>query len=106
MLIPNNCLSNKHQSIITRFDPTENSWTKLGNMNWARYAQGVIQVDNEFIVVGGWGSGYGDFTTSYYSYGVSVPTESCKLNGDSMTCIMREPKLFAFFFYPELMLIE
>ena len=42
----------------------------------------MIQVDNEFIVVGGG-----------RSRGKNIPTESCKLNGQSMTCTTREPKL-------------
>ena len=62
----------------------------------ARRGHGVIQVDNEFIVVGG----------SRDKYGIEdVPTESCKLNGKSMTCTTREPQLSSFTGYPELMLI-
>ena len=56
----------------------------------ARYAHGVIQFENEFIVVGGWGN---------------YQTESCKLNGQSMTCTTREPSLSKFTAYAELMLI-
>ena len=61
----------------------------------ARERHGVIQVDNEFIVVGGCKDGY---CTD------SVPTESCKLIGQSMTCTTREPQLSKFALYPELML--
>ena len=89
----NNYKSGGKQSTIARFDPIENSWTPLGNLNVARYAHGVIQVDNEFIVVGGNRSGDED-----------EPTESCKLNGQSMTCTTREPRLSWFSYYPELML--
>ena len=87
MSIPNN--SKEYLSTIARFDPIENSWTKLGNLKVARYGHGVIQVDNEFIVVGGRGN---------------LPTESCKLNGQSMKCTTREPQLLNFAYYPELML--
>ena len=83
------------QSTIARFDPIKNSWTKLGNLNVARYEHGVIQVDNEFIVVGGSRKGDED-----------EPTESCKLNGKSMTCTSREPRLSGFSNYPELMLLS
>ena len=83
------------QSTIARFDPIENTWTKLGNLNVAREGHGVIQVNNEFIVVGG-----------SQSSGEDEPTESCKLNGQSMICTTREPKLSRFSFYPELMLIS
>ena len=79
------------QSTIARFDPIENTWTKLGSLKVARKEHGVIQIDNEFIVVGG----------DQYN----APTESCKLNLLSMTCTTREPQLSYFAFYPELMLI-
>ena len=92
MSIPNN--SQESQSAIARFDPMENSWTKLGSLKVARTGHGVIQVDNEFIVVGGWRDGKED-----------EPTESCKLFGQSMTCTTREPQLSKFTRYPELMLI-
>ena len=91
MSIPKN--SGRYQSTIARFDPIENSWTKLGNLKVARRGHGVIQVDNEFIVVGGRRHGKED-----------EPTESCKLNGQSMKCTTREPQLWKFKFYPELML--
>ena len=99
MSIPNNSytannFSGGYQSTIARFDPIENSWTKLGNLKVARRAHGVIQVDIEFIVVGGYTAPDG-----------AVPTESCKLNGKSMTCTTREPQLSSFALYPELMLM-
>ena len=93
--IPNN--SYDEQSTIARFDPIENSWTKLGNLNVARRGHGVIQANNEFIVVGGSRDGNG--------YDGGEPTESCELNGESMTCTTREPQLWNFELYPELMLI-
>ena len=95
MLVPNISYAAKgagQQSTVARFDPTKNSWTKLGDLKFARSGLGVIQVDNEFIVVGGMRVG-----------GVDEPTESCKLNGQSMTCTTREPKLLDFMYYPELM---
>ena len=86
----NNGASGGPKSTIARFDPIENSWTKLGNLQVNRRGHGVIQVDNEFIVVGGLGY---------------KPTESCKLTGQSMTCTKRKPNLIKFFEYPQLMLI-
>ena len=90
MSIPNNSL--ERQSTIARFDPIENSWTKLGNLQVNRRGHGVIQVDNEFIVVGG---------------DVKRKSESCKLNRQSMKmkCTPRQPDLTKFKNYPELMLI-
>ena len=54
----------------------------------------VIIRSNEVIVVGG------------YSKESNESTESCKINGDSMTCTTREPKKAEFAFYPELMPIS
>ena len=85
--------SRKHLSTIARFDPIQNSWTKLGDLNVAQAGHGVIQVDNQFIVVGGSRDGDED-----------KPTESCKLNGESVICITREPQLSVFTYYPELMI--
>ena len=68
----------------------------------ARQAHDVIQVDNEFIVVGG--DGYGGPVGGPIGY-QDEPTESCKLNGQSMTCTTREPQLSSFALYPELMLM-
>ena len=90
--IPNN--SDRRESTISRFDPIENSWEKLGDLNVARAGQGVIQVGNQFIVVGGSRSGKED-----------EPSESCKLNQKSVVCTTREPTLSNFGWYPELMLI-
>ena len=92
MSIPNN---SGVQSTIARFDPIWNSWTKLGNLQVARDGHGVIQVDNEFIVVGGRISNFN-----------AVPTESCKLNGQSITCTTTVPELSKFSYYPELMIIR
>ena len=82
----------QYVSTITQYDPTQDNWTKLGNLNYKRYAHRVIQVDNEFLVVGG-----------FISADLS-PTESCKLNGQSMKCIMRGPSL-EYFDYLELLLV-
>ena len=68
-------------SSIVRFDPIQNIWTKLGDVQKGRFAHGVIQVESEFIVSGGDGT---------------FPTESCKLKNDSMTCIKRKPTLSDF----------
>ena len=94
MPIQNN--SSERQSTIARFDPTQNDWKKLGNLRVARDRHGVIQVENEFIVIGGHRDDYAR---------ENVPTESCKLNQQSITCTTREPTLLNFAYYPELMLI-
>ena len=85
----------RYQSTIARFDPIQNSWTKLGDLTMDRDGHGVIVVENEFIVVGGNRNGKED-----------EPTESCKLqNEQSMNCTQREPHLATFTLYPELLFI-
>ena len=94
MSIQNNSYPHR-RSTIARFDPIENTWTTLGDLKVGRSGNGVIQLNNEFIVVGGSADGSKD-----------EPTESCKLDGQSMICTAREPKLSnGFSNYPELMLI-
>ena len=88
------------QSTVARYDPIQDSWEKLnGGLNGRRSGHSVILVENEFIVIGGINS----FVTMVG--GGDVPTESCKLKGQSMTCTTREPTLTQFTVYPELMLI-
>ena len=98
MTIPNN--RGGFQSVIGRFDPVQNSWTKLGNLKVARSGHFGIQAGNEFIMVGGLNS----FGVKDSGLG-NLPTESCKFNGQSMICTTREPSLKQFTAYPELMLL-
>ena len=78
------------QSGIARFDPIQNTWTKLGDLKQSAVAHRVIQVDNDFIVFGGLGNKY---------------AESCIFDGQKMTCTKREPQLTNFN-YLELILIQ
>ena len=97
----------ERQSTIARFDPIENIWTKLGNLKVPRWGLGVIEVDNEFIVVGGYGYTINAGLAPPYGNAPPydpLPTESCKLNGQSITCTPREPFLNQFAFYPEIIL--
>ena len=87
-----NPYENPYRPTIARFDPIKNKWTKLGHLKVARDGHSVIQVDNEFIVVGGQQASY---------KGNYISTESCKLNGQSMVCTKREPELSQFA-YPHL----
>lgn len=97
------CYKSTFQSDIARFDPDEDSWARIGYLHGTRAGHGVIQVGNEFIVVGGSRDGDED-----------IPTESCKLNGQfqitwKILCTPRlgprEQKLRRFTYYPELILI-
>ena len=73
----------------------------MGNLNIARSGHSVIYVENEFIVAGGINS-FGPQDKGLKS----VPTESCKLNGQSsMTCTTREPVLTQFTAYPGMIVL-
>ena len=73
----------------------------MGNLKIARSGHNVIEVENEFIVVGGLNS-FGAQDKGLKA----VPTESCKLNGQSsMTCTTREPVLAQFTAYPGLIVL-
>ena len=67
----------------------------MGNLEKARRGHGVIKVESEIIIVGGFDGAKG-----------AEPTELCKLNGLSITCMIREPYLSNVNRYPELMLVS
>ena len=69
---------------IARFDPAKNVWKHLGKLIKPRNRHSVVQLDNNFIIVGG----------KRYNNGDYVPTESCKFNKKSkMICTERKPEL-------------
>ena len=69
---------------IARFDPAKNVWKNLGKLIKPRNRHSVVQLDNNFIIVGG----------KRYNNGDYVPTESCKFNKKSkMICTERKPEL-------------
>ena len=73
-------------SRIARFDPAKNKWKPLGKLNKPRNRHSVVQLDNEFIIVGG----------KRYTNGNYVPTESCKFKNHKKTkmrCTDRKPAL-------------
>ena len=112
MTIPNNSYKRQIlQATVGRFDPIENRWTRLGYLKVPRSGHGVIRVDNEFIVVGGWKepdanmqlyAAYPSYDDMTYN---DVLTESCKLSGQAIICTTRKPQLSVFADYPELMLM-
>ena len=79
--------SNIALSTIARFDQSSKKWSKLGNLVTARYGAGVVYDGQTFLVVGG--IGYG-----------ALLTEECKLDGMSITCTSRPPKLNNFYRWP------
>ena len=83
--------SNKATTIIAKFDPTQNVWTKLGNLQFSRYGFGAIEVQKHFLIMGG---------------EEKKRTETCVISGESIKCKSREPTLNNFQFYPALMVVE
>ena len=83
--------SNKATTIIAKFDPTKNVWTKLGNLQFSRYGFGAIEIQKHFLIMGG---------------EEKKRTETCVISGESIKCKSREPTLNNFQFYPALMVVE
>ena len=77
--------------IIAKFDPTKNVWNKLGNLRFSRHAFGAIEIQKQFLIMGG---------------GDKKRTETCILTGESIKCKSREPTLNSFQLYPALMVVE
>ena len=72
-------------SVIAKYDPAWNKWSKLGDLNNGRYGHGVIRLGDEFLVVGG---------AEFLDY--EKNTEACRLERDKMICSEREPTLSDF----------
>ena len=78
-------------STVAKFVPTKNIWTKLGNLQFSRHGFGVVEIQKQFLVMGGKGK---------------KRTEMCVVTGQKIKCKSREPTLNDFQFYPALMVIE
>ena len=78
-------------STVAKFVPTKNIWTKLGNLQFSRHGFGVVEIQKQFLVMGGEGK---------------KRTEVCVVTGETIKCKSREPTLDDFQFYPALMVIE
>ena len=83
--------SNKAIPTIAKFDPTQNIWTKLGNLQFSRYGFGAIEIQKHFLIMGG---------------EEKKRTETCVISGESIKCKSREPTLNNFQLYPALMVVE
>ena len=83
--------SNKAIPTIAKFDPTQNVWTKLGNLQFSRYGFGAIEIQKHFLIMGG---------------EEKKRTETCVISGESIKCKSQEPTLNNFQFYPALMVVE
>ena len=78
-------------STIAKFEPTKNIWTKLGNLQFSRHGFGAIEIQKQFLILGGEGK---------------KRTEVCVLNSETIKCKSREPTLNNFQSYPAMMVIE
>ena len=76
---------------IAKFNPTKNIWTKLGNMQFKRHGFGAIEIQKQFLIMGGEGK---------------IRTEICEITGEKAKCKSREPTLNNFLYYPAMMIIE
>ena len=68
-------------SVIAKFNPDSNTWSKLGNLKNKRHEFGMIQIGDEYLIVGG-------------SY--DKKTETCRLENNEMICTEREPTMTDF----------
>ena len=78
-------------SNVAKFDPKENKWTTLTNLQFARYSFGIIEIEKKFIVLGGVGT---------------IRSEICQFTGKGLECKIREPTLTSFQEYPVMMKID
>ena len=85
-------IMDRTSDIDASFDTKSRQWKKLGHLNQARYGNGVINQQGQFIVVGG----------NSYSEKLRI-TERCYLENESIQCTTIEPVLDVY--YPELMLV-
>ena len=60
-------------STIAKYKPDSDKWTKVGDLNTARFYHDAIVSQGAFLIVG-W-----------------APTEKCQLEGNSMVCSDQEP---------------
>ena len=82
-------------NIIGRLDASTLTWTKAGELNYARNGHGAI-FNNELIIVAG---GYGN--------NAKKKTESCSANENGVVnCIEQAPTLDRYYEYPEMYLVD
>merc|ERR1712106_511326 len=65
-------------SRIAAYTPSTNEWTTEGSMKTARNRHGVINVGNEYVVIGGWMKG-------------QQSSEKCRYAGDQLECTYQNP---------------
>ena len=79
-------------NIIGRLDASTLTWTKAGELNYARDGHGAIYNGERIIVAGGNGN---------------YKTESCSVDENGVVnCIEQAPTLYDYAFYPEMYLVD
>ena len=83
--------TDKEVSTIATFNPKSEKWTKLGDLETARNAHGVIAFQDYLLVLGG---------------NNHKMTEKCTLSENAIYCNSTDQKLYAFAHYPLLTMVD
>ena len=67
-----------HLSRIAAFTPSTNKWTNEGNMQTGRYYHGVINVADDYVIIGGLMDG-------------QQSSEKCSYMGNRIDCTYQNP---------------
>ena len=81
----------QESNIIGRLDASTMTWTKAGELVYARQGHGAIFNGDVFIVAGG---------------EVEFKTEACSINYGEVNCVAQAPTLWRFQYYPEMFLVD
>ena len=85
-------------STIAQLNTLSYLWSIAGSLTEPRRAHGVIFDGVNFLVIGG--LNYLDKENDH-----TRKTEKCRLTGDSISCVVQEPTLTYYAYYPELLLV-
>ena len=78
-------------TLVARYDVTGDSWSHVGKLADGRYGHAVIRKDNDFMIVGGKGT---------------QPTNVCRYQNSEMNCEKRDPFLWVYYLYPEVLAVD
>ena len=84
--------SDSTDSTISRLDSITFTWSQVGDLNKGRHGHNVIEIQGEFLVIGGTSG--------------TLKTERCKLVNGQMLCTEQEPNLYNYREYPELVAVS
>ena len=77
-------------TIIAKFDPNVDEWSKMGNLKYARDYFGLIGFEDKYLVM------YGNRDKR---------TEICEVTDDQIECETREPTVENYLFNPAMMVV-